>query len=381
MVYIGKISYSLYLWHWPLLAFAEYEFGHDLQAWHRALLLVAAVSISVATYHFIEQPARRAGPPVTRNFVFAAGAAALLLTAALSQFIVKGRGLPGRLDPQIAELARATPTRVPRTGLCGFNADGQVTRTSSRDCFIGDQSAAKASFLLWGDSHAAALGQTIVKVATVEGVKGFNVGRGGCPALIGLEKYSAFWPRCSQLTRQALAALDDPNVTHVILAGRWGYYAEGVPLQHEPAARPRRFVENLDANREEFAKLLVQTVEKITAAGKQAIVIGPTPEFPVNIPATLIRNAMKGVKEDIVMPRSEFDARQLGSLRALARLERLQGVQVIYPHQLFCDQLHCRATANGRALYVDDDHLSPTGAALLETALQPGFGAMGSSKH
>jgi peptidoglycan/LPS O-acetylase OafA/YrhL len=373
VVFIGKISYSLYLWHWPLLAFAEYEFGADLQAWHRALLMVAAVGISIASYYLVEQPARRAGPPVTRRMIFAAGAAAILLTAGLSQIIVKARGLPGRLDPEIAALARATPTRVQHGGLCGFQADGQDRRARG-ECFIGDQAASAPRFALWGDSHAAAISPSIARMASEAGVKGYNVGRGGCPPLFGLEKESSVFRRCLVGPREMERILADPNIEEIILVGRWGLYAEGVASLNEAGTRPRRFVERDDAaNRAAFARVLTQTVEKIRAAGKRVVIIGPVPEFEINVPAAFIKGAMRGKRDEIVMPRATFDERQRGVLPVLARLAQMDGVRVVYPHAQLCDNAVCRATANGKALYVDDDHLSPSGALVIEQTLRAPF--------
>lgn len=369
-IFIGKISYSLYLWHWPLLAFAEYEYGHDLQAWHRALLLIAAVAFSTLSYHFVEQPARRSGPPLTRRIVFAGGAAAIILTAAMSQIIVKGRGLPGRLDPEIAALARETPTRVVHGGVCGFGAEGQRNRGRG-ECFIGDTGAASARFALWGDSHAAAISPMIAKLAADAGAKGYNVGRGGCPPLFGLENEGAVFRRCLAEPREAERILADPDLEEIILIGRWGLYAEGVASLNEAGTRPRRFVTGDDgANRAAFARVLAATVEKIRAADKRVVIVGPVPEFELNVPAAFIKAAMRGERGDIVMPREDFDRRQRGVLPVLAKLAQTDGVRVVYPHLQLCDAKACRATAAGKALYVDDDHLSPAGAIAIEQTLR-----------
>lgn len=376
VVYVGKISYSLYLWHWPLLAFAEYEFGHDLQAWHRALLMVAAVGLSAATYHLVEQPARRAGPPVTRRFVFAAGAAAILLTAGLSQVIVKGRGLPGRLDPQVAALARETPIRVATRGLCGFEAEGVRAREAG-PCVIGALDAPAPTFAFWGDSHSAAVAPALRDLAREAGVKGYFIGRGGCPPLLGLEAESSVFRKCLGGAREAQRVLDDPNVRTVVLLARWGLYAEGVASLNEAGTTARRFVSRDDAaNRAAFARVLRATVERIRAAGKTVVIVGPVPEFELNVPAAFIKAAMRGAPTDVTMPRAAFDARQRGVTPVLAELARLGGVTVVYPHEQLCDARLCRGTAEGKALYVDDDHLSPAGARIVAPSLRAAMAAI-----
>lgn len=376
VVYIGKISYSLYLWHWPLLAFAEYEYGQSLQPWHRVLLLVAAVAISAASYHFVEQPARRAGSPSTRRIVFAAGAASIVIVAAVGQYIVKGRGLPGRLDPEIATLARTTPTRVVYAGKCGLN-NVPPDRRARGECFIGDSNAPSPRFVLWGDSHGSALLTHIEDLAGKAGVKGYNIGRGGCPPLFGLEQESADYKRCAAAGRAMERIITDPAITDVVLVARWGLYAEGVPSENEAGTQSRRFVmRNDEANRAAFARVLAATVERLRAAGKRVTLIGPTPEYTFNVPAAYIKAQMRGQRADIVMPRAAFDERQRGVTPVLARLAQMEGVRVIYQHPALCDHKVCRATAGGKALYVDDDHLSPAGAMLIEPALRSVFEGM-----
>ncbi|MFN3892141.1 MAG: acyltransferase family protein [Beijerinckiaceae bacterium] len=368
-VYIGKISYSLYLWHWPLLAFAGYEFGPDLQPWHRAALLVLAVAISAASYHLVEQPARRAGPPVTRRFVFAAGAASIALTAAISQIIVKTRGLPGRLDPEIAALARAMQPRKMNDDRCGVDAKGRSQKPA--ECFIGDQSAATPSFVLWGDSHAGVLAPAIASLAAEGGSKGYRSGRGGCPPLFGLENEAPVFRRCLAEPREMERLIANPDVREVILVGRWGLYAEGVASLNEVGTPARRFAPGDDeANRAAFARLLTATVDKLRAAGKRVVIIGPVPEYEINVPTAIIKAAMRGGSRDIAMPRSAFDERQRGVLPVLAKLAETENVRVLYPHERLCDARVCNATAGGKALYGDDDHLSPAGVAVIQDMLR-----------
>ena len=376
VVYIGKISYSLYLWHWPLLAFAEYEFGHDLQAWHRALLMVAATGLSAATYHLVEQPARRAGPPVTRRWVFAAGAASIVLTTGLGYFIVKGRGLPGRLEPEVAALARETPTRVAIRGMCGLEAEG-VPRRERGPCVIGDLEAPAPTFAFWGDSHSLAVAPALRDLAREARVKGYFVGRAGCPPLLGLEAESAVFRKCLAGAREAQRVLDDPDVRAVVLLARWGLYAEGVPSSNEVRTTTRRFVDDDEAaNRAAFARVLRGTVERIRAAGKKVVIVGPVPEFELNVPAAFIKAAMRGAPTNVAMPRAAFETRQQGVTPVLADLARSGAVTVVWPHEQLCDAGLCRGTADGKALYVDDDHLSPAGVKLVEPSLRAAIAAI-----
>jgi peptidoglycan/LPS O-acetylase OafA/YrhL len=374
MVFIGKISYSLYLWHWPLLVYAEYYWGSELTALGRIGLMALAVVLATLSYHLVEQPARRATPFLTRRTVFAFGLGSIALAAAVGQTIVATRGLPGRLAPEAEALARATPTRVQLGGLCGFAAEG-VRERDTPDCTIGATDAPRASFILWGDSHAASLATTLVRAAQAEGVKGYNVGRGGCPPLLGLEAFGRTFAKCRTGAAEVERLLKaDPNIREVVIAARWGLYAEGEASLNEGSTRPRRFADgDVDANRAAFVRQLELTVSRLRAAGKTVTLIGPAPELDFNAPAALLRNAMKSVRADIALPRKAFDARQQAVLPALAALAKQDGVRVIYPHETLCTAQGCAAVENNVALYVDDDHLSPAGAGRLEPMLRRMF--------
>lgn len=368
-VFTGKISYSLYLWHWPLLAYAEYEFGAEIDWTQRLALIVIAFALSVVSYYWIEQPARRAQPRHASAVVFACGAVVMVLALALTQAILRTRGVPQRLAPEVAEFARTTPTKLDTGGLCGFESGGKSETV--RDCPIGDLKAKDVRFVLWGDSHAGAISVDIAKGAGAQGIKGFNYGRGGCMPLFGLENHGRAFRRCLALPRRMDQLLKEPEIREIIIHARWGLYAEGERSAGEANTQPRIFdASSKDANRTAFAKLLKGTVERIRAAGKTVTVIGPVPELEVNLPAAMIKAKMRGRDADFSLSRAKFDERQIAVLPVLAELAKMDGVRVVYPHAILCDASKCRAEAGGRALYFDDDHLSPAGSAQLRGMIE-----------
>ena len=95
-VWLGKISYSLYLWHWPLFAFAAYEWG-EISIAARLGLVAASIVLAAVTYRWIEQPARTSRVVLTTPRVFAAGLGSAGVVAALAGIVVATHGLPGRL--------------------------------------------------------------------------------------------------------------------------------------------------------------------------------------------------------------------------------------------------------------------------------------------
>lgn len=368
VIYAGKISYSLYLWHWPLFAFAGYTWGADIGVGSRLALIGVAIALAALTHRYIEQPARMWRG--SRAVVFAAGAAAIVICAAFSHLVARGDGLPGRLSALAASVAASTASDPFDGGPC-WREETRNRRPTREICFLGDTAATSPTFALWGDSHAAMVAPGLDAAAREHGLKGYHSGDEGCPPLLGLAQASSAFRRCRGLDSNMRKILEDRTVTTVVLMARWARYAEGAGSPHEPDTRPRRFHESDDEkNREAFAALLKGTVDEIRRAGKAVVVIGPTPEFDVHTPGAMVKNAIRGRTDDIVTPRSMFDTRQRGVAPTLAELGKQAGVSVFYPHERLCDDVVCRASSNGVALYRDFDHLSAAGVNRIEAVLR-----------
>jgi peptidoglycan/LPS O-acetylase OafA/YrhL len=156
LVLTGLISYSLYLWHWPLLVFARSLAGRGL-TWAETLAVLAlSVAVAAASWRWIERPFRGRRPLLSRAPLFAAAGLAIGTVMALGSGLHFARGLPDRLPPEAARLAEGAADRSQGRGRCV----GRIPDATRHDdpCRLGatGQQAA-ASFLLWGDSHAGAL--------------------------------------------------------------------------------------------------------------------------------------------------------------------------------------------------------------------------------
>ena len=142
MVFIGQLSYSLYLWHWPILAYCRYLTSLELTLWTRVGAVVASFVAAYLSWRFVETPFRnQATVPRTRLMI---GAATFtLLLAVLGTAVWQLRGIPGRFSPEVVQLASASGTPAVLNGIVPLGASSKV--------------AAPPAFLLWGDSHAMAV--------------------------------------------------------------------------------------------------------------------------------------------------------------------------------------------------------------------------------
>lgn len=351
MVFVGKVSYSLYLWHWPLLAYAAYEFEEALQPHHRLVLLGLAFALSVLTYVWVEQPVRRGRLFPTRLSVYSAGTASLLCCLAFTAITDVTRGLPERLSPEAAAFARALPGKYATLSEC-------LPASPAGTCLIGNADVAiQPTFVLWGDSHSRMLSKALADVARKNGMVGYAVITSGCPPVLVPNGFGGAAEECAQSARQFLEIINsEPQIQNIILASRWRVYAGKLPD-------------------DSFGQAVLETVHRVRGPGRTVTIIGPVAELPFHLPKTMTKALMRGEERDFSVPFAAFKAQQSATLETLGELDWLPRIRVLYPHFTLCHAERCRTVENGQPLYVDSNHLSPRGAAaligLLEEALVP----------
>lgn len=366
VVMIGKISYSLYLWHWPLFVFAEYQYGERLPLSYRIGLIALAVGLSFLTYWFVEQPARRRTPVISRARAIGSGLAAMAVVVALSQGVVDTRGLPQRLAPELVAFEQAAQ----RSKVKPVCHDPKEESASAPGCEIGATTAPKTTFLFWGDSHAVSLSQQLSLTAQALGLRGAAAVVGGCPPLLMEAAKDQLYfrkPKCREVSSRVKSLLQNTDITHVVIAARWPYYTLG-NLDEGPETN-RFSMGSVERTGEVFEGSVRATVERILADGHRVTLIGPVPELKLHLPNAMMKAMMRGEKKDFSLPFASFARRQAGTFKLLAELDALPGVRVVYPHKVLCDGTRCQTTKDGMPLYFDDDHLGSYGTKAIASVL------------
>ena len=104
LVFVGLISYSLYLWHWPLLVFARYWTITPLTGWQSAAIVIASFILAALSWRYIEQPFRRKRPAIPRRILLASAATAMSVAVAFG-VATASTGWPARFSPQVLAVA------------------------------------------------------------------------------------------------------------------------------------------------------------------------------------------------------------------------------------------------------------------------------------
>ena len=167
MVFVGLISYSLYLWHWPLLVYSKYWAFGEVPIPYRLLILAASIVLAAASWKFVETPFRKRVVLKSRPrvFAFAFMIIALLLLSGLS--IYQKQGLPSRFTKQVLQYASGASDRDFR---CKHNLEDAQT---GNFIGLGSRDANQpVRVIVWGDSHAMAVMPAIDSLCKDYGVRG-----------------------------------------------------------------------------------------------------------------------------------------------------------------------------------------------------------------
>ena len=179
-VYIGKISYSLYLWHWPLLAFASL-YADVLLGWYRVPVTAFAFVPAALSYRFVERPFRKRVWLPGRTRLLATVVSVTAIFAALGAWVDHRHGLPARLPAEVQSALASDPSLDdPLFEKCLDYANAD----SGGYCELGDTRRERIDFALWGNSHAAATRVVYDRLASEFGLRGVVLSAPGCAAHI-----------------------------------------------------------------------------------------------------------------------------------------------------------------------------------------------------
>jgi peptidoglycan/LPS O-acetylase OafA/YrhL len=368
LVFFGLISYSLYLWHWPLYVFATYHLDRSLSAAESAGVIAVSIAIAACSWRYVEQPFRRPSGLASRRHVFLQAAAATSIFAISGIAIYIWNGFPQRYSPDVQAVLAPKMDR-PSTGCDSGQGEQTIFGLT---CKVGRLDP-PATFLVWGDSHADVLVPGIARAASLIGYSGLVVVSGACPPLLDY----VVGRQCRQRNDAMLHFIQMRQFNTVILGAHWTAYAERTYFDRGEL-RSLRYGQDSESaelsfeeSRRAFARSLNRTVTALHANGLRVIIIGQIPEVGVDVPMTLARNRMRGLSEDLGPTLAQFEARNRFVLDTFRSLDGM--ADFIYPHRMLCPKLRCAVMLNGRPLYLDGTHLTRFGAESISAIFEPVF--------
>lgn len=338
--FVGLISYSLYLWHWPVIVlYRELTLDQNPSISAICVLLALSIALSVASYKFVEQPFRgakwsSAWMPITMTLVATAASA--------SVFVFKG--YPARIPPEILGYSTAAEDYSANRPKCHrtftFNPELNLS------CVFGDDNA-PPQVAVWGDSHGVEIGEAIGERMRASGESMLLMTYSSCPPALNFE--APLQKGCKEFTSSALKfLLSREQIRTVVLAGYWELYL----------ASPDK------AN---IAPGLEQAVATLAAAGKRVIIVASNPEITgVRIPQAAVRYAMLGKLTDLSVPIETHRKNTAQSREIIDGIkDRHPSVVIFDPASTLCSEDSCPMVLNDKAILFDDNHLTTAAARIV----------------
>lgn len=374
LVFVGKVSYSFYLWHWPLLAFLHILYGGDAPRPMYFAAIALSFAAAVASYYFIEQPFRRSRRAPGRLLIGYAAASATALAACALVWL--SHGVPQRF-PALAGMEEADQALKSDTCLAGYGDDAPNLTPACEDAGAGRPIAA-----LWGDSHSAALAPGLRSAALAQGYGFVELGKASCAPLIGA---THFTPRIPSLAAECMhfnyrvfhLIQSDGRIHIVVLNADWaGYlYRDWQDGWLSPGVSERQHAPTPDDSRTLFVESLTAAVRALQSAGKQVIVLKDVPGFVVD-PVWRIRSQQIPVRRRLTACLGVHDATDPGfsspasdahTVLADSLLDQAvsdsPGARLVDLRPALCNQVdRCVYSDGDKLLYDDSNHLSTAGA-------------------
>lgn len=359
LVMIGRISFSAYLFHQPLMAFARYAFRYRELTIALPASIVLSLALALLSWRFVERPFRDNTLVSRRRLVVVTGTAGLALVLIGAVGHLTDGFLYQRLSASSAKTLRSTEIS-PLRSQC--HTGGTDFRSPEQACeyFQGHLDTA-----VLGDSHTVELAYSLGSALRPVGSKVLHLSFSSCAPTRGRQVHPQQQP-CANWTDEALARVArEQSIRTVVVSYRINSYLAGTDVAY-PETRPSLREED----REAVWKAYVETLRFLVAHGKQTILVLQAPELPKNITSLLF--ASRNGSGDIAGVDKAWWMKRTSYLRS--RIAELPPeVHIVDPADLLCDELLCFATKNSEALYFDDHHLSLAGSRIVAEAVVKGM--------
>ncbi len=371
MVFIGLLSYSWYLWHWPLLSIAKSAAlqAHDLP--RDALLGAAAFVAAAITYYVVENPVRyrRPGPFArTKSTLWAGAAISVIMLAAAAGLGASAKFVAGR-ESRYLEASRAQRDEPPLRKDCHYHVPFQGLAERTR-CTLGDPQNIQA--ILWGDSHAdhlSSLMQAYAKEHPQGGIlqRSFSSCRpfGSEAADILMQNDSCM--QFNEVVKTEIADLQAKGMNGVVISAMWNAVVLNDPIRRplaEPADGPLTIAEKGELT----ALALDRVVSGLEAQGLRVLIIAPTHVMPRRVPQCLARHDIEACSKD----RASIEKIRKETMVALRQVAAAHpdSVRIWDPIDELCDDRLCLAQRGETIMYTDNHHLTARAARELLPAAE-----------
>lgn len=357
--FLGNTSYSIYLWHWPLVFYLSY-----LEKSNNVLWIIGAILLSVllgwVSYKYIENPSRNflSNLNIAKGYILTF-IYVLIPTIIFSLIFIKN-GVPSRFPEKTLNIATKGLEGNPLFSKCHISSGINLP-----ECVYGN---GDIGLLVIGDSHAESMMQTIEK-ALPSDTAALDWSYSGCPTVMDLKRSDNPNYKCGEVVSSFIGKKSDYPNAKILVINRLNILFHGAEDLDKNIKIPIRYIDKKfnsysDEYHKSMKKAYVNTLCELSES-HTVYVTRPTPEFPKNITKTLAHRAILKSDEKIYISRDNHLKRSRLAFEAQDEASKKCGVIILDTTSYLCDAKTCYSDINGIPLYSDDDHLNLHGADTL----------------
>jgi peptidoglycan/LPS O-acetylase OafA/YrhL len=342
LVFCGLISYSLYLWHWPVIVLTQYYLVRDLAPLEKLGALVVIFALASASWRFVERPFRSASISTAR--VCSIAALSALVLACVAAGLILFRGLPARLSGEAAILDEAVGAhyRCPISGIILFGAEHACAMN------LPSRNPADADVVLLGNSYAHMYAPVWASILAGRGKTGLLVTLSGCLPTVESNLNASCRDAASRNLEQVLALR---RVKTVIIGLTW-------PIEPHNRLIGERGNTLDDSGGDALVAALDDLVDRVERSGKHVILIGPLATPGWDMASILSRELAFGrkIERPPFEPLAAFTHLYGG---IIAHFSARHDITFVRPDEIECAQTRCEFVIGGRSLFSDSGHVAP----------------------
>lgn len=368
LVYIGLLSYSLYLWHQPILAFIRLKTIGEPSTLVLFAAILATFIAAYISYIFIEKPLKNK-QRFPRRFIFQSSLIAIIAATSVGFAGSLSGGFPSRFDQHInLESIQSSQLREK------CHTKGLDYLKPEKACRYFGHDVEWATF---GDSHMVETTLALANILEPSGQGVLHLSFSGCPPALYFDTGKL---GCSDWINESLEYLkNEQSIKKVLVGFRYSSFLFGGQtndypnLPNETPTMEYTELAKKDGKvanpREVYWDSLSAIIEQLLSAGKQVYLLYPIPELPAHINKLAtpfsIFNKEPLVNLQETTSHNYYSERNAYILEKLDSLPQHANLIAIKPFDALCSSNHCPAAIDGQALYFDDNHLSLIGAKRL----------------
>jgi peptidoglycan/LPS O-acetylase OafA/YrhL len=351
IVYIGKISYSLYLVHWPINVFASITLGDDYSLLWRISMFLLTFLIAAVIYHHIETPVREGILFKSKNKHYKYYLSGIAISIFCFAIVTFTNGVPQRFSDDVVYYANfANDTAPEKYAKCSYNE--KITNSFQENlCIIGDSSV-NPEWIIIGDSHALAASAAFNIWLNEQKKSSYFIYRHACPPLSGLDLFRSKG-ECYRYNQKAYDfIIKNNNVKNIVLISTWIQAKEGILTENSTI--------KLDESHsiDFFKKRFSDSLNILNKNNKNVYLWFPVPGAKDNVPKALAKSksldsALKQLEKTSFEHLEQFDF-----FYEAVKVNEDKIYNYISPYEELCSSGYCQILNNKMPIYRDTAHIA-----------------------